>query len=113
MTAALGTVGRDQYQRLPAPRLITILAFMRVSPASSSWRSLSKAPSNVIAVVLIAPPGRVDSPDASVNVPLGHGVQLLAEAALRHDHFDNVREIFLDSLRALSAFVAGHIDFFG
>ena len=31
-----------------------------------------------------------------------------SEAAWRHDHIHEVREIFVDSLRALSAFVAAH-----
>ena len=40
------------------------------------------------------------------GVKVEHGVELLAEAALRHDHFDNVREILLESFQAGAAFVA-------
>jgi hypothetical protein len=38
-----------------------------------------------------------------------HCIKSLTKAALWNDHFNDVREISLDSLRALSAFVTGHV----
>ena len=42
--------------------------------------------------------------DAVTGVKFVHRVQPVAEAAEWYDHIHMVREVFLDSLRALSAF---------
>ena len=46
--------------------------------------------------------------NAARSVPLVHGVQPSAQAAVWYKHVHEMWKVFLDSLRALSAFVAGH-----
>lgn len=69
---------------------------------------VSKAPANnaAVSIVLALAAHRFD---AVPSVKFVHGVQPVAETAERHNHIHEVREIFLDGLRALSAFVAGHV----
>ena len=47
--------------------------------------------------------------DAVLSVKVVHGVQLRAEPTQWHYNVYEVREVSLDSLRVLSAFVAGHV----
>jgi hypothetical protein len=53
--------------------------FYEFSGESIGYRRISKAPANVVATILIAPPGRVDSLDIVMSVPC---VQLTLVAAV-------------------------------
>ena len=46
--------------------------------------------------------------NAARSVPLVHGIQPSAQAAVWYKHVHEMWKVSLDSLRALSAFVAGH-----
>ena len=69
---------------------------------------ISKAPANDAAagIVLALAAHRFD---AVPGMKLVHGVQPFAETTEGYDHVHAVREVFLDGLGALSAFVAGHV----
>src|SRR5262245_6097107 len=69
---------------------------------------IGKAPSHVEAATIIAPAVTAHCFNVSRPVPLVHVVQLLTEAAQRHDHFYDMRERFFDLFGASAAFVVGH-----
>ena len=72
------------------------------------YSRIREAPPNInAAFYLIAPSIAALGFNAVPIMKLIHGVKPLTEAAWRHDHIDKVREILLNSLRALSGGNAG------
>jgi hypothetical protein len=69
---------------------------------------IGKTPVNDAAVGIVLALA-ADRFDAVPSVKFVHAIQPFAETTGRYDHVHDVREIFLDGLGALPAFVAGHV----
>jgi uncharacterized protein (DUF2062 family) len=54
---------------------------------------IAEAPANVVAAILVVPAATVVILNPSRTVPVIHRVQVLAEAAQRHEHFYDVRKL--------------------
>jgi hypothetical protein len=54
---------------------------------------IGEAPANVVAAILVVPAATVVILNPSRTVPVIHRVQVLAEAAQRHEHFYDVRKL--------------------
>ena len=70
---------------------------------------ISEAPANNTAIGIVPAMAALRF-DAVLGVKVVHGVLLRAEPTRRHNNVYEVREVSFDSLRAGSAFVAGHLD---
>jgi hypothetical protein len=90
----------------PIPLRFPLPSWQKFSREQSGRYRIGKAPPNLVAAFLIAPPASVHHLNASCTMPFVHSVQLLTETKQRHDHVHVMREITLDSFGARAAFVA-------